>query len=83
MGHAPSNTPDPGRSSDPDNAKAFTKLRARYPHFRIWRDTISTRPGRFIARRLTPGTGLHTVVTPDLVELSSVLRNAQFTRKEG
>lgn len=45
----------------------------------MWRETIKGRPA-YIARRLTPGSGPHTVVTPDLAELcSAMLRRHRFT----
>jgi hypothetical protein len=47
-------------------------LRAEFPQFRIWRESIGQRR-RYIARRLDRGTSPHTVVTPDLDELRTAL----------
>lgn len=59
-------------SSTADTMTSVVTLRADFPSFRIWREII---PGhtRFIARRLHPGPGLHTVVTSDLAELRETL----------
>src|SRR5260370_5042472 len=51
------------------------RLRQEYPGFRIWREAIGDRV-RYVARRLRPGTGPHTVVTADLDELRAVLADA-------
>jgi hypothetical protein len=50
-------------------------LRADNPCFRIWHEVTGNRI-RYIARRLDPGRGLHTVVTSDLTELRDLLRDA-------
>jgi hypothetical protein len=47
-------------------------LRAEFPQFRIWGETVRGRV-RYVARRLDSGTGLHTVVTSDLAELRAEL----------
>jgi hypothetical protein len=52
-------------------------LRADYPRFRIWHEVTDGRI-RYIARRLDPGSGLHTVVTSDLAELRDLLRDARL-----
>jgi hypothetical protein len=48
-------------------------LRAEFPQFRIWREIEGSRT-RYIARSLFLGVRPHTVVTPDLAELRTVLR---------
>lgn len=58
------------------DAAALHALRADFPHFRIWREITSGR-FRYIARRLSPGSGLHTAVTADLAELRSLLHTAR------
>ena len=56
----------------PSDSTALPALRDDYPHFRIWREITGTRI-RYIARRLTPATHPHTVVTTDLSELRAEL----------
>lgn len=55
-----------------DDGTTLTALRADFPAFRIWRE-ITTGRTRYIARRLHPGPGPHTVVTHDLAELRAAL----------
>jgi hypothetical protein len=50
----------------------LAELRAEFPEFRIWAETIGQRR-RYIARRLAPRTRPHTVVTPDPDELRTAL----------
>jgi hypothetical protein len=57
-----------------DDGTTLTALRADFPAFRIWRE-ITTGRARYIARRLHPGPGPHTVVTHDLAELRAALRS--------
>lgn len=56
----------------PDRLLDLEQLRAGFPAFRIWREIMPGRT-RYIARRLDPGPGLHTVVTDDLTELRETL----------
>jgi hypothetical protein len=58
-----------------DGTNGLIALRVDFPAFRIWREIIPGRT-RYIARRLHPGPGLHTVVTDDLTELRAVLGGA-------
>jgi hypothetical protein len=58
-----------------DSISGLIALRADFPAFRIWREIIPGR-ARYIARRLHPGPGLHTVVTDDLTELRTALGGA-------
>ena len=62
----------------PGDHAALPALRDDYPHYRIWRETTSTRT-RYIARALTPGTHPHTVVTADLSELRAELATGATT----
>jgi O-methyltransferase involved in polyketide biosynthesis len=55
-------------------------LRAEFPQFRIWQETIGDRT-RYIARRLDPGSGTHTVVTPDPGELRTALSGDPAARR--
>lgn len=50
----------------------LNQLRADFPAFRIWRETIVDRTV-YVARRRQPGTRLHTLVTSDPYELRTVL----------
>lgn len=65
---------DPGSYSagKDDSTAILIALRADFPAFRIWREIIPGR-ARYIARRLHPGPGPHTVVTDDLAELRTAL----------
>lgn len=56
-------------------ADGLVDLRARLPHFRIWQEVTGDRI-RYVARRLHPGTGPHTVVTANLAELRAALDDA-------
>lgn len=47
-------------------------LRREFPRYRIWLEQARGHY-RFVARRLHPGTGPHTVVTDDLAELRAAL----------
>lgn len=53
----------------------LASLRASFPQFHIWRETIGERR-RYVARRVTPATRPHTVVTPDPAELRTALTQA-------
>lgn len=75
MERPPYDTPGIRRSPGSDDAASLAALRADFPHFRIWHEVIGGR-SRYVARRLNPGSGLHTVVTTDLAEMRSVLRDA-------
>ena len=46
-----------------------------YPGFRVWQEVTGDRV-RYVARRLSPGIGPHTVVTADVDELRAVLDSA-------
>ena len=50
----------------------LSALREEFPGYRVW---LEPAPGRyrFIARRLRPGTGPHTIVTSDPAELRAAL----------
>lgn len=68
------NTHDDG-PEDSEAAAAAHALRAlqeEFPQFRIWREITRGRT-RYIARSLQPGTGPHTLVTPDPDELRAEL----------
>ena len=52
----------------------LASLGDEFPGFRIWREVYGDRI-RYIARRLSPGAGPHTVVTADKDELRAVLGN--------
>lgn len=58
-----------------DSTATLIALRADFPAFRIWREIIPART-RYIARRLHPGPGPHTVVTDDVTELRTALGDA-------
>jgi hypothetical protein len=75
MERAPTHGPHIGPSPGIDNPGLLT-LRADFPQFRIWAETLGRRT-RYIARRLDPGTRPHTVVTPDLDELRAALSGDQ------
>lgn len=60
----------------------LAELRQQFPQFRIWREAIGPRT-RYIARRLDPGTRLHTVVTADPDELRATLAAACTTQDPG
>lgn len=60
---------------DEDDTTSLSALRADFQTFRIWREIIPGRT-RYIARRVHPGPGLHTVVTDDLTEMRTELGNA-------
>jgi len=64
-----------GPSPSLDNSGLLT-LRADFPQFRIWAETLGQRT-RYTARRLDPGTSPHTVVTSDLDELRAALGGDQ------
>ena len=49
---------------------ATTQL--EFPHFRIWRELTGSRM-RYTAQRISPGQGLHTIITGDLGELRAAL----------
>jgi len=53
----------------------LASLRASFPQFHIWRETVGERR-RYVARRLAPGTHPHTVVTPYPAELRTALAQA-------
>jgi len=47
-------------------------IELEFPHFRIWRELAGSRM-RYIARRISPGQGLHTIIAGDLGELHAAL----------
>ena len=47
-------------------------IQLEFPHFRIWRELAGSRM-RYTAQRISPGQGLHTVITGDLGELRTAL----------
>jgi hypothetical protein len=53
-------------------ADGFDVLQQQFPGFRIWQEFAGGRV-RYVARRISPGPGLHTVVTADLGELHAAL----------
>jgi hypothetical protein len=67
------NGPSPA-SSLPPAPQDLASLRDEFPGFRIWREVNGDRV-RYIARRLSPGAGPHTVVTADQDELRAALEN--------
>ncbi len=48
------------------------RIQRHFPGHRIWREVLPGRT-RYVARRIQPGPGPHTVVTPDLAELLTAL----------
>ena len=56
----------------------LAELRKQFPQFRIWREVMG-HGARYIARRLNPGTRLHTIVTADHEELRAILAAATTT----
>jgi hypothetical protein len=71
MERVPCDTTGIRRACDQDDI-CLSALRAEFSQFRIWGETVGGHV-RYIARRLDSGTGLHTVVTPDLAELRAEL----------
>ncbi len=61
-------------------AGSLADLRAEFPRFRIWQEIVGDRV-RYVARRLHPDAGPHTIVTADLGEMRAVLREARPTRR--
>ena len=61
--------------SDAD-ACGLADLRAEFPRFRIWQETVGDRV-RYVACRLNPGAGPHTIVTADPGEIRAVLNQAR------
>lgn len=47
-------------------------IQLEFPHFRIWRELAGSRM-RYTAQRISPGQGLHTIITGDLGELRTAL----------
>jgi hypothetical protein len=86
--HQPPRTPDPqpvviagtngqpGTSPTPDDETVMRTMQRDFLGHRIWREILPGRT-RYIARRLQPGPGPHTVVTPDLNELAAALAPAR------
>jgi hypothetical protein len=66
----------PGTSPTPDDDTVMRTMQRDFLGHRIWREILSGRT-RYIARRLRPGPGPHTVVTPDLNELAAALAPAR------
>lgn len=85
MESAPDNADDIGRPVGKHDSASLPTLRAEFPDFRIWRETIGDRV-RYIGRSLDLGIGPHTVITADLGELRAVLADApkqRTTRRAG
>lgn len=86
--HQPSPAPDPqpvviartigqpGTSPTTDDDTLMRTMQRDFLGHRIWREILPGRT-RYIARRLQPGPGPHTVVTPDLHELAAALATAR------
>jgi hypothetical protein len=73
MGHMSGGTRTSSKRTGSDNdGPSIDRLRADFPQFRIWREYTGDRV-RYIARRLAPGAGPHTVVTADSDELRTIL----------
>jgi O-methyltransferase involved in polyketide biosynthesis len=66
----------------PNPGESLAVLRKEFPHFRIWREITGDRT-RYVARRVHPGGGPHTLVTDDLDELRSVLGDDDERAKAG
>jgi hypothetical protein len=71
MERPPGNLSSPPRPRGIEDA-VLSELRQQFPQFHIWREANGQRV-RYIARRLSLGTSLHTVVTADLDELRATL----------
>lgn len=56
-------------------AEPLGVIQVEFPHFRIWREFTGSRM-RYTAQRISPGQGLHTVITGDLGELRAALSAA-------
>ena len=67
--------PGPYLAGKDDSTTILIALRADFPAFRIWREIIPGRT-RYIARRLHPGPGPHTLITDDVTELRTALGDA-------
>ncbi len=74
-GPGPPDGSQPGTSPTPDD-DILMKMQRDFLGHRIWREIL---PGRirYVARRIQPGPGPHTVVTPDLRELATALAPAR------
>ncbi|HTP14233.1 MAG TPA: hypothetical protein VMK13_00165 [Streptosporangiaceae bacterium] len=53
-------------------ARDLAALREAFPRFRVWREAHGDRV-RYVARRVRPGAGPHTVVAADLAEMRAAL----------
>jgi hypothetical protein len=62
----------PGGQIQASDRGSLVRLRNDFPGYRIWREVTGSRV-RYIARRLQPGPGLHTLVTTDLDEMRGIL----------
>ena len=51
---------------------SLAELRDDFPSYRIWQEITGIRV-RYVARRIDPGPGLHTLVTADLEEMRGIL----------
>ena len=51
---------------------SLAELRDDFPSYRIWQEITGIRV-RYVARRIGPGPGLHTLVTADLEEMRGIL----------
>lgn len=60
----------------------LASLREEFAGFRIWRE-VTGEHIRFVAQRLRPGAGPHTVVTADAAELRAALNGSAAARRRG
>jgi hypothetical protein len=57
---------------DSSREATLAALQAEFPGYRVWLEPTHSQH-RYVARRLQPGSGLHTVVTADPVEMRAAL----------
>ncbi len=60
---------------------ALGHIQLEFPHFRIWRELAGSRM-RYTAQRISPGQGLHTIITGDLGELRDALSDGHPSAQE-
>jgi hypothetical protein len=60
-----------GIASD-ENQRGLNDLKQDFPGYRIWQEPMGSQI-RLVAVRREPGTGPHTLVTADLIELRAAL----------
>ena len=68
----PSAAKNTSASEAMDALAELDRLRADFPHFRIWRENTGSGP-RYVARSQRAGLHPHTVVTADPAELRAAL----------